>query len=170
MQDVTPRLAALAAAVALAAAGCGSGTSGEEDELQGKPIAAASVVQQFRSGPGRPLLRSAPGGDAAWDQLSLGLDVSPKLQRRFGTFSIYVVKPGHAAALESLLADKETKKPLERGAGGIYWEFDALAGSYVAYKRYGPNVVLAWWNEKRAPGTDPRWEELDRLLSGLGAA
>ncbi len=49
-------------------------------------------------------------------------------------------------------------------ADGIYWDYDELAKSYVAQKRYGPNVVLAWWNEKRKQGTDERWEQLDQLM------
>ena len=69
--------------------------------------------------------------------------------------------------MRSLLADKDTAKPLQADADGIYWDFDELAGSYVAQKRYGSNVVLAWWNESAEKGTDARWERLDELMEGL---
>ena len=68
--------------------------------------------------------------------------------------------------MRSLLADKDTAEPLERGADGIYWDYDELAKSYVAQKRYGANVVLAWWNEHREQGTDERWERLDAAAAG----
>ena len=54
---------------------------------------------------------------------------------------------------------------------GIEWaseafpaELDELAKSYVAQKRYGSNVVLAWWNEQRDKGTDERWDRLDAVM------
>ncbi|MGH3042118.1 MAG: hypothetical protein ACRDNG_10350, partial [Gaiellaceae bacterium] len=97
----------------------------------------------------------------------LGLDLSPAAQERFGTFTIYVVDPEDPEAVTSLLADKDTAKPLEQGADGIYWDFDELAKTYVAQKRYGPNVVLTWWNEKREQSTDERWERLDRVMQEL---
>ena len=52
---------------------------------------------------------------------------------------------------------------------GIYWDYDELAKSYVAQKRYGPNAVLVWWNEQREQGTDERWERLDQLLQSVAA-
>ena len=160
-----PLLAALA--VALLAVGCGSSANGEDEDLEAAPIAAGAVVEQFRRAPGSPSLRTAAAPDVAWEQLSLGLNVTPAQQKRFGTFTIYVVEPERDEAVESLLSDKDTAKPLERSAGGIYWDFDELAGSYVAQKRYGSNVVLTWWNEKREPVTDGRWRRLDELMQGL---
>ena len=71
--------------------------------------------------------------------------------------------------MRSLLADKDTAKPLQADADGIYWDYDELAKSYVAQKRYGANVVLAWWNESRKQGTDERWERLDGILQGLAS-
>jgi len=67
----------------------------------------------------------------------------------------------------SLLSDKDTAEPLERGDDGIYWDFDELADSYVAHKRYGSNVVLAWWSEQPEPVTDARFERLDALMQEL---
>ncbi|HEX2044886.1 MAG TPA: hypothetical protein VHF23_04575 [Gaiellaceae bacterium] len=157
--------------VALLGAACGAEESSEDEQDRQEPpaLTAQQVIREFRHVPGQPKLRRAAGSDAAWEQLSLGLNVSPRLQRRFGTFNVYVVKPGRDEAVDSLLTDKETRKALRRGADGIYWERDSLAGSYVAYKRYGANVVLAWWSEREEPVTDGRWERLDRLLSRLVA-
>jgi len=157
----------LALAVALAVAGCGASAETDDEEQQAAPIAASAVVEQFRSAPGKPVLRSAATPDAAWEQLGLGLNPSPELQRRYGTFTIYVVKPERTQAVTSLLSDKDTAKPLERAAGGIHWDFDEAARSYVAYKLYGENVVLAWWNEKREPVTDSRFDRLDDMLASL---
>jgi hypothetical protein len=160
-------LLALALLTSVAAA-CGAGETTGEDETSGRPsFTAQQVVVEFRQSPGQPKLRRAAGTDAAWEQLSLGLDVSPKLQRRYGTFNVYVVEPGNDEAVDSLLSNKETRKALKRSAEGIYWEFDTLSGSYVAYKRYGANVVLAWWSEREQPVTDVRFERLDRLMADL---
>ena len=51
--------------------------------------------------------------------------------------------------------------------GGSEPWYAELAGSYVAYKRYGSNVVLAWWNEQPEPVTDARFERLDALMQEL---
>jgi nitrous oxide reductase accessory protein NosL len=158
-------LAALA--VALLAAGCGSSGGGEDENQQATPIGSQEVIQQFDDVPGMPPLETAAGSDPSWEQLSLGLDLSPAQQQRFGTFTIYVVDPEDPEAVTSLLADKDTAEPLEADAQGIYWDYDELAKSYVAQKRYGPNVVLAWWNEQRKEGTDERWQRLDELLRGI---
>jgi hypothetical protein len=125
------------------------------------------VVHEFRQAPGQPKLRKTAEPDAAWEQLGLGLNISEELRQRYGVFNVYVVKPRRAQAVQSLLKDKETRKTLERDADGIFWDFDELAGSYIAYKRYGANVVLAWWNEREEPGLDARWTRLDALMSGL---
>ena len=149
----------------LATAGCGS--SGD-DEQETAPIAAQAVVQEFDEVPGMPALqRSVP--DPSWEQLGLGLDLPAADQRKYGTFTIYVVDPEDPEAVRSLLADKDTAEPLEPDANGIYWDYDELAKSYVAQKRYGSNVVLAWWNESRKQGTDERWERLDGILQGLAS-
>jgi len=158
-----PVLALLLAALL---AGCGSSDEGD-DEQEAAPIAAQAVVQQFREVPGMPPLRSAAGTDPSWEQLGLGLDISPAAQERYGTFTIYVVDPEDSEAVSSLLADKDTGEALEADADGIYWDYDELARSYVAQKRYGENVVLAWWNQSREKGTDERWERLDSILQGV---
>lgn len=167
------RIALLLALTILAplAAACGSAPSAEENGERAEPptLTAEQVIREFRQVPGQPRLRRAAGTDAAWEQLSFGLDVAPELQRRYGTFNVYVVRPGRDAAVDSLLTNKETKQALRRSADGIYWERDTLANSYVAYKRYGANVVLAWWSESDEPVTDGRWERLDQLMSRLVA-
>jgi nitrous oxide reductase accessory protein NosL len=152
--------------VALAVAGCGS--SGDDDE-QAAPIAAQTVVQEFSQVPGMPALESAVS-DPSWEQLGPGLDVPPATQEKYGTFTIYVVDPEDPEAVRSLLADKDTAKPLQADANGIYWDYDELAKSYVAQKRYGANVVLAWWNERRQQRTDERWQRLDRILEDIASA
>jgi hypothetical protein len=151
--------------LALAVAGCGS--SGNDENQQAAPIASQEIVQQFEDAPGIPPLKTAAGSDPSWEQLSLGLDLSPAAQERYGTFTIYVVDPEDPEAVRSLLADKDTAKPLQPDADGIYWDYDELAKSYVAQKRYGPNVVLAWWNESEEQGTDERWQRLDRILQDV---
>ena len=164
------RVALLALLLVLALLGAGCGASDTEDTNTGpelQMISAGQVIRGFRNAPGKPELERAPGADEAWEQLSFGLDAPPALQKRYGTFSIYIVEPDHTGAVGSLLRDKETKKALKRAAGNVYWEFDDFSQTYVAYKRYGQNAVLAWWNEKREPGTDERFERLDALMSGL---
>ena len=164
-----PALISLLAALALALAAAGCGSEGSDDEEQdAAPIAAQAVVQEFSEVPGMPALEStAP--DPSWEQLGPGLDVPPATQRKYGTFTIYVVDAEDPEAVRSLLADKDTAEPLQADADGIYWDYDELARSYVAQKRYGPNVVLAWWNERREQGTDERWERLDEVLQGLAS-
>lgn len=176
-------------ALALLAAGCGasaesdddavdtdttatdtSETDTTEDETEAAPIAASQVVQQFLQSEEGAQLEETATPDTAWEQLGLGLNATPKEQRTFGTFTIYVVEPSNGEAVTSLLSDKDTAQPLDQASGGIYWDYDELAKSYVAHKRYGSNVVLAWWNEKPEPGTDARWERLDALMQGLAAS
>jgi nitrous oxide reductase accessory protein NosL len=160
------RPALILLSAALAVAGCGSSADGDNKDEQPAPIAAQSVVQEFSEVPGMPELVTAVP-DPAWEQLGPGLDIPPAAQERYGTFTIYVVDPEDPEAVKSLLADKDTAKPLQADADGIYWDYDELAKSYVAQKRYGSNVVLAWWNEQREQGTDERWERLDGILHGL---
>lgn len=169
----TPRIALLLALLAalVAAVGCGSSAEGVDetttDEQEAAPIGASQLVAQFKKASGGTQLRGTATPDAAWEQLGLGLNATPAQQREYGTFSIYVVNPDREEAVTSLLSDKDTAKPLARADDGIYWDLDELAGSYVAYKRYGPNVVLAWWNEQPEPVTDERFERLDALMQEL---
>ena len=144
--------------------GCGESGSENDQDQEAAPVAAQAFAQEFDEASGMPPLETAAGSDPSWEQLGLGLDLSPAEQKRYGTFTIYVVDPGNLEAVSSLLADKDTGEPLEPDADGIYWDYDELAKSQVAQKRYGPNVVLAWWNEKRRPSTDERWEQLDELV------
>jgi hypothetical protein len=163
-------LLALLLVLALLGAGCGA-AEGEQTDTETGPelqtISAGQVIRAFRNVPGQPKLERAPGVDVAWEQLSFGFDIPPELQRRYGTFSVYIVEPERTDAVRSLLRDKETKEELERGTGGVYWEYDNLSKTYVAYKRYGSNAVLAWWNEKPEPGIDARFQRLDALMAGL---
>lgn len=164
--DEVRRPALICLLAALALAGCGSSAEGDEEQ-EVSPIAAQAVVQEFSDVPGMPDLQTTAVTDPSWEQLGLGLDLSPAAQRRYGTFTIYVVDPEDPEAVRSLLADKDTAEPLEADAEGIYWDYDELARSFVAQKRYGPNVVLAWWNESRQQRTDERWQRLDRILQEL---
>jgi hypothetical protein len=148
-------------------AGCGSSGGGDDEDQQAAPIGSQEVIQQFEQAPGMPPLEAAAGSDPSWEQLGPSLDVPPAAQRKYGTFTIYVVDPEDPEAVRSLLADKDTAKPLQADANGIYWDYDELARSYVAQKRYGPNVVLAWWNESREQGTDERWERLDAVMQDV---
>ncbi|MDQ3994646.1 MAG: hypothetical protein M3265_07615 [Actinomycetota bacterium] len=155
---------ATAFAAVAAAAGCGATSEPEE---QPRHYSAAEVVQQFKTEPGSPRLRKAAGADAAWEQLGLGLNVSERLLRRYGVFTIYVVEPGNDEAVDSLLSDKATGKPLQPDARGIYWELDTQSNDYVAYSKYGTNVVLAWFGGTTEPQVDVRWQRLDRLMGRL---
>ena len=160
------RVLASALALALAAAVAGCGTSQSSDVPPAQLISAGQVIQKFRQAPGQPKLRQAPPGEA-WEQLSFGLNVPEKLRTRYGVFSVYVVEASRPEAVRSLLRNKETRKALQADDFGVYWEYDTFSRSYVAYKRYGANVVLAWWNEKKTPQTDERFARIDALLSGL---
>ena len=160
-KNATPFLLAL---VVLAFAGCGATAEPQEQVTR---HTAAEVVQQFETEPGSPRLRKAAGADAAWEQLGLGLNVSERLLRRYGVFTIYVVEPGNDEAVDSLLTDKATGKPLDADERGIYWELDTQSNDYVAYSKYGTNVVLAWFGGKTEPEIDVRWRRLDRLMERL---
>lgn len=158
----------LVALVAALAAGCGGG-SADDDSDGTAPISSRQVLREFREA-GLPRLEIAPVPDPSWEQLGLGLDVSPATQQRYGTFAIYVVDPGDEEAVASLLADKDTAEPIQPDADGIHWDYDEPAKSYVAQKRYGENVVLAWWNERQQKGIDAAWVRLDELLSEIAAS
>ena len=162
-----PALVLLLLAVLALAAGCGSSGDGDDQDEQAAPVASQQVVQEFEDEPQLPDLEPAAGSDPAWDQLGPGLDLPAADQKRYGTFTIYVVDPEDPEAVTSLLADKDTAEPIAADANGIHWDFDELAKSWVAQKRYGSNVVLAWWNEKAQKGTDARWRRLDRALTDL---
>lgn len=129
-------------------------------------VPPAAVAQEFRNEAGRAL-EDAAVPDAAWRQLSYGLDPPRELLRRYGIFSVYVVEGGNEEAVESLLRDKSTGRPLEPDDRGIRWERDSQSGTWVAYRRYGENVVLAWFSGRRTPTVDARWERLDRILSDV---
>jgi hypothetical protein len=159
------RRPALVLLLAALLAGCGS--SGSDDNQETAPIAAQTVVQRFDEVPGMPRLQNVP--DPSWSQLGPGLDVPPATQEEFGTFTIYIVDPADPDGLQSLLADKDTGEALEPDADGIYWDYDELAKSYVAQKRYGPNAVLVWWNERRKPVTDERWDRLDAVMQDVAS-
>jgi hypothetical protein len=148
---------------ALATAGCGSSPEADEAAV----LTPGQIVKQFQTEPEKPRLRKAAGVDPAWEQLGLGLNVSDRLLRRYGVFTIYVVEPGNAKAVKSLLTNKTTGKPLEPDADGIYWELDTQSDDWVAYSKYGDNVVLAWFGGRSEPEADARWERLDRLMSAL---
>ncbi len=158
-------IALLVLALALVAAGCGGG----DDATPTPPedaFTAAQVERAFQEEAGRSLEQAA-GADEAWEQLGFGLNPSPALQRRYGIFNVYVVEEGNDEAVTSLLSDKATGEPLGRDAEGIYWEHDSLSGTWIAYRRYGENVVLAWFSESDARETDARWSRLDGILSTL---
>ena len=160
------RRPALIFLAALAVAGCGSSGNADDQEQETAPIPAQAVVQEFSEVPGMPELVTAVP-DPSWEQLGPGLDIPPAAQERYGTFTIYVVDPEDPEAVRSLLADKDTAEPLQPDADGIYWDYDELAKSYVAHKRYGSNVVLAWWNERREQATDKRWDRLDAVMQDI---
>ena len=162
-----PALVPLLLAVLALASGCGASGDADDQEQEAAPVAAQQVVQEFEETPGLPELEPAAGSDPAWDQLGPGLDLPAADQKRYGTFTIYVVDPEDPEAVTSLLADKDTAEPIEADANGIHWDFDELAKSWVAQKRYGSNIVLAWWNEQAQKGTDARWRRLDRALTEL---
>lgn len=156
------RAAFALALLALGLAGCGSG-----EEASGEAVlTAGQLVQRFQEEPGNPLLRGA-GGDPAFRQLGFGLNPSQRLLERYGVFSIYVVDADRPQALTSLLRDKATGRPLEPDPSGVYWERDTQSRSWIAYKRYGTNVVLVWWAESAERSADARWRRLDRVLTGV---
>jgi hypothetical protein len=162
-------------ALALAAAGCGADAESDDavdtetTQQEAAPIGAEQVVQQFLEAAESTQLQEVEVQDPSWEQLGPGLNPTPAQLRQYGIFTIYVVDPERDEAVDSLLADKDTAKPLEESADGIHWDFDEAAQSYVANKQYGPNVVLTWWNEKPEPGTDARWDRLDALMQKLTA-
>jgi hypothetical protein len=161
--EIIPKRALIALCLLAAlATGCGAG---EEDSGQAV-LTAGALVQRFQEEPGSPLLREA-GGDPAFRQLGFGLNPSQRLLERYGVFSIYVVDADRPQALTSLLSDKATGQPLEADPNGVYWERDTQSRSWIAYKRYGTNVVLVWWAESAERSADARWRRLDRVLTAV---
>jgi hypothetical protein len=155
-------LLSLAMLALMAPVGCGA----ENDQSQVVTLTPAEVRQQFEQATGRAL-EPAPLPDPAWEQLGYGLDEPRSLVRRYGIFNVYVGKPGKSQSLASLLKDKATGKPLERSTGNVYWELDSQSRTWVAYKRYGGNVVLVWFSGSRQQQADERFQRLDSILSGL---
>jgi hypothetical protein len=143
-------------------AGCGAAS----DQTQEATLTPAQVGQIFKEATGRPL-EPAPVSDPAWDQLGYGLDMPQSLVDRYGIFNVYVGKPGKTESLASFFKDKDTDKPLARGAEGIYWELDSQSKTWVAYKRYSGNVVLVWFSGSKEQAADARFDRLDSILSGL---
>ncbi|HEY7003240.1 MAG TPA: hypothetical protein VH281_03075 [Gaiellaceae bacterium] len=155
-------LLSLAVLALMLLAGCGA----QSDQSNVVTLTPAQVTQRFQQATGRPL-RPAAVPDPAWDQLGYGLDQPESLVDRYGIFNVYVGKPGKAAALASLLRSKTTDKPLARAADGVYWELDSQSKTWVAYKRYGANVVLVWFSGSKEQSADERFQRLDSILSGL---
>jgi hypothetical protein len=155
-------LLSLAVIALTALVGCGA----QSDQSQVVALTPAQVTQRFREATGRPL-QPAAVSDPAWDQLGYGLDMPKSLVDRYGIFNVYVGKPGKTESLASLLKDKATDRPLARSADGIYWELDSQSKTWVAYKRYGGNVVLVWFSGSKQQVADERFERLDSILSGL---
>ena len=160
------RLPAVALVLTVAAIGAGCGAAAEPDDRATR-YTAPEVMRQFESEPGNPRLRRAAEADPAWEQLGLGLNVPDRLLRRYGVFTVYVVDGDNDDAIDSLLTDKATGKPLEPDEHGIYWERDSQSKDWVAYSKYGENVVLVWFGGTAAPKVDTRWERLDRLMDAL---
>jgi hypothetical protein len=158
----------LVALACLASAWLGAGCGGGNPEPEARLVTPGQVKERFKSETGKPLLRAAVP-DEAWEQLGIGLNPAPPDLKRYGIFSIYVGKSGHLAALGSLLRDKATREPLERDLRGVYWELDSNSRTWVAYKRYARNVVLAWFGGSKTRAVDARWERLDRVLAGLAS-
>ena len=145
-----------------ALAGCGA----RNDQSQVVTLTPGQVAQRFQEATGRPL-EPAAVPDPAWDQLGYGLDEPKTLVDRYGIFNVYVGKPGKTASLAGLFNDKATGKPLARGSDGAYWELDSQSKTWVAYKRYGGNVVLVWFSASKEQAADARFQRLDSILSGL---
>lgn len=165
-RKLIPLTAAVVLLGALGLTACGATETRQEDA--GPSFTGGQVAREFRAETGKTL-REAAGTDSAWEQFSFGLNPSRDLLRAYGIFSVYVVEAGNEEAVTSLLSDKATGKPLEADEQGIRWERDSQSGTWIAYKLYGDNVVLAWFSEAKDPVTDARWSRLDQVLSGLEA-
>jgi hypothetical protein len=154
----------LVAVLAAVATGCGASSTDATETS----YTAQQVTAHFEQEAGARLFRKqGPGGDPAWEQLGLEEDPPRELVERFGTFSIYVVKPDEQEAIASLLRDKATGKPLPHRRG-IYWELDTQSDTWIAHTRYA-NIVLVWFTEDRDAEVDARWHRLHRMLRDLTA-
>jgi hypothetical protein len=68
---------------------------------------------------------------------------------------------------------QEPDKTLRIGLGlggrpdrrGIYWL--RRGGRWLAYSRYGRNVLLGWFDAPRRERVDSRWRRLDNALRSL---
>ena len=67
--------------------------------------------------------------DPSWEQLGPGLDMPAGRPEEVRHVHDLRVDPEDPEAVKSLLADKDTAKPLQADADGIYWDFDELAKS-----------------------------------------
>jgi hypothetical protein len=150
-------LLSLAVFALVVLAGCGAAS----DQTQEQTLTPAQVRQTFKQATGRPLEPTAVS-DPAWDQLGYGLDMPQSLVDRYGIFNVYVGKPGKSASLASFFKDKDTDKPLARSTDGIYWELDSQSKTWVAYKRYGGNVVVWFSGSKNRPASASN--RLDSIL------
>ena len=184
-----PRRALMAVAavlLTLAVAGCGE----KEAVVAGSlPTASPSpqatrVIDGFQRSSGgdqlvalerEPDLIGFPGDadsaelSGAAELLALDSEAGPVVSsRRYGSFLLNLVTRDDA--YDVLLSDA-AGDPLERDAGGVYWERIATDGvggdeivNWIAHKRYG-DVVLS--RRSSEPEVDSAFMRLDRVLSEL---
>lgn len=133
-----------------------------------RPLAPGDLVEEgalreaFAAGTDSALVLDAGHSSPSWDVL---VPDPARDDGRWGAFSVYVLR--RLAAFDVLVADAAMPQTRTGPGAGVWWQARSLPGGpsvHTAYKRYGGNVVLAWQAGSR-PATDPRWEDLDRVLT-----
>lgn len=143
---------------ALAAAAC---TGGDERSVPPGTFTAEDVIEHFEEEAGHDL---AVDPTASTTKVVL-VRPDQEANAEFGEFEVFVVNP----------RDPNIERVLRVGLGffrlpadrrGIRWQ--RTRDGWVAAKRYGRNVVLAWHAARTRGALDARWEELDRVFASLG--
>lgn len=182
----------LLAATLLAA--CGG--SGEGDDY----ITSAQITDTFQERTGETLLRDEVG---SFDRLDFGNDLeddeidpqeSERLDR-YGFFSVYVIRPPDEGdedfdvkeEIDDLIESEDDQfdtyeTDSEPDFDDITWQKrcprdDVLdeGCDYIAYKRYGPNVLLNWTSPVDSSAahkreTDTSFQRLDSVLTEVAEA
>ena len=130
---------------------------------------ASQLTKRFKTATGEKLVPSKTlsyaGHYRAYD---LGVPTAAK-KARWGTFTVYLVTGSSVdAEVTDLLADAHTGALGTPAAGNVYWEQGvSIFGTtyWMAKRRYGQNVVLAWTNASGQKKTDATWKRLHGALT-----
>ena len=122
------------------------------------------VIDRFRAETGDRLAADPELSTTAVEELNFGghgLRPPPPLLARYGRFKILIL--AHPEKTLRLGLGLSGIRPDRRG---IYWL--RREGRWLAYSRYGRNVLLGWFDASGKGHVDSRWHRLDDALRSLG--